>query len=331
LPGVLSCCEPCRNSRSFPLILKKRTKYAPFGVEKLRYGAGRLSTIKRNFIGWEAKMTVLTCSDYFPCSAATVAIEPRLPQSAFPEHHHDFYEIVIVEHGTGAHIFNGQPYTLSGGSVCFVRDHDRHLFEHTENLCLTNVLYRAPDAFCFLTGLDRLLPQEQDGLYPSHWRVPPQVLVQVRHLLAELEALGNDTHSLAQREILFMQLLIQIRKGSQTGQAAGADNRLNMMIGWLEDHFASDVCWEALAEQFDLSLRTLHRQLKQQTGLTPQRYLNRLRLMRARHLLRHSEESVTDIAYQCGFGDSNHFSTLFKREFCFSPRDIRQGRDRQLQ
>ncbi len=76
---------------------------------------------------------------------------------------------------------------------------------------------------------------------------------------------------------------------------------------------------------FSLSLRTLHRQLKQQTGLTPQRYLNRLRLMKARHLLRHSEASVTDIAYRCGFSDSNHFSTLFRREFNWSPRDIRQG------
>lgn len=66
-----------------------------------------------------------------------------------------------------------------------------------------------------------------------------------------------------------------------------------------------------MAAQFSLSLRTLHRQLKQQTGLTPQRYLNRVRLMKARHLLRHSDESVTDIAYRCGFGDSNHFSTLF--------------------
>ena len=79
------------------------------------------------------------------------------------------------------------------------------------------------------------------------------------------------------------------------------------------------------------ALRTLHRQLKQQTGLTPQRYLNRVRLMKARHLLRHSDESVTDIAYRCGFGDSNHFSTLFRREFDWSPRDIRQGRDAILQ
>ncbi|KMV35545.1 MULTISPECIES: HTH-type transcriptional activator RhaS [Franconibacter] len=274
-------------------------------------------------------MTVLYGADFFPSGNATVAIEPRLPQAAFPEHHHDFWEIVIVEHGTGTHIFNGQPYTLSGGSVCFVRDHDRHLFEHTENLCLTNVLYRAPDAFSFIAGLERLLPQEQDGNYASHWRVGQQVLQQVRGLIEQIEALGEaaDTPAIANREILFMQLLILLRKSSLAENSGKADERLNQMIAWLEDHFAEEVCWEQLADKFSLSLRTLHRQLKQQTGLTPQRYLNRLRLIKARHLLRHSEESVTDIAYQCGFGDSNHFSTLFKREFCWSPREIRLGRD----
>lgn len=91
-------------------------------------------------------MTVLHSVDFFPSGNASVAIEPRLPQADFPEHHHDFHEIVIVEHGTGIHVFNGQPYTITGGTVCFVRDHDRHLYEHTDNLCLTNVLYRSP---CF--------------------------------------------------------------------------------------------------------------------------------------------------------------------------------------
>lgn len=109
------------------------------------------------------------------------------------------------------------------------------------------------------------------------------------------------------------------------------DAKLNQLMAWLEDHFAEEVCWEAVAEQFSLSLRTLHRQLKQHTGLTPQRYLNRLRLIKARHLLRHSDHSVTEIAYRCGFGDSNHFSTLFRREFNWSPRDIRQGRDAIIQ
>ncbi|MDI5454444.1 helix-turn-helix domain-containing protein, partial [Salmonella enterica subsp. enterica serovar Cerro] len=56
-----------------------------------------------------------------------------------------------------------------------------------------------------------------------------------------------------------------------------------------------------------LSLRTLHRQLKQHTGLTPQRYLNRLRLIKARHLLRHSDHSVmlSPGAVQIFYGDES--------------------------
>ena len=233
-------------------------------------------------------MTILHSTDFFKAGISTVAIEPRLPQSAFPEHHHDFHEIVIVEQGTGIHVFNGQPYTIGGGSVCFIRDHDRHLYEHTDNLCLTNVLYRAPDAFRFLAGVSQLLPQEQEGNYPSHWRVNQTVLQQVRHIVAQIEAVGSDTdtHAVASREILFMQLLVLLRKSSLAEEATNNDARLNQLLAWLEDHFAQEICWEEVAAQFSLSLRTLHRQLKQQTGLTPQRYLNRVRLMKARHLLR---------------------------------------------
>ena len=95
--------------------------------------------------------------------------------------------------------------------------------------------------------------------------------------------------------------------------------------------YLREISGEARYDHYPLSLRTLHRQLKQHTGLTPQRYLNRLRLIKARHLLRHSDHSVTEIAYRCGFGDINHFSTLFRREFNWSPRDIRQGRDAIIQ
>ncbi len=151
--------------------------------------------------------------------------------------------------------------------------------------------------------------------------------------MEQMEEVGADAdmHAIASREILFMQLLVHLRKSSLAEGASDNEARLNHLMAWLEDHFAEDICWEEVAARFSLSLRTLHRQLKQQTGLTPQRYLNRVRLMKARHLLRHSDDSVTDIAYRCGFGDSNHFSTLFRREFAWSPRDIRQGRDAILQ
>ena len=140
------------------------------------------------------------------------------------------------------------------------------------------------------------------------------VLQQVRHIVAQIEAVGSDTdtHAVASREILFMQLLVLLRKSSLAEEATNNDARLNQLLAARRPFCAGDLLGGG-GGAVSLSLRTLHRQLKQQTGLTPQRYLNRVRLMKARHLLRHSDESVTDIAYRCGFGDSNHFSTLFRR------------------
>lgn len=273
-------------------------------------------------------MTVLHSVDFFPSGGLPIAIEPRAPQGAFPEHHHDdFHEIVIVEQGAGIHIFNGEPHPLCGGCVCFVRNHDRHLYENTDKLILTNVLYRGPEAFRFVTGFQHLLPQESEGNYPSHWRVGNKVLAQAKALIDDLGKSpdGADWENQAEQEMRFMQLLVLLRRGCSESPGDDQDGRMRGLLNWLAEHFSEEVDWEALATRFSLSLRTLHRQLKQQTGSTPQLYLNQLRLLQARHLLRHSEMRITDIAYQCGFGDSNHFSTLFKREFGTSPRTIRQN------
>lgn len=146
---------------------------------------------------------------------------------------------MIVEHGTGIHVFNGQPYTISGGTVCFVRDHDRHLYEHTDNLCLTNVLYRSPDAFQFLSGLNHLLPQEKDGIYPSHWRVNQSTLQQVRQLVSQMEPRdeGQETHVIATRELLFMQLLVLLRRSSMMAGLENNDARLTQLMARLEGPF----------------------------------------------------------------------------------------------
>ncbi len=103
-----------------------------------------------------------------------------------------------------------------------------------------------------LAGLNQLLPQEQDGQYPSHWRVNHCVLQQVRQLVAQLEQQeeGNDLPSTASREILFMQLLLLLRKSSLQESVENSASRLNLLLARLEDHFADEVNWDAVAAQF---------------------------------------------------------------------------------
>ncbi len=63
---------------------------------------------------------------------------------------------------------------------------------------------------------------------------------------------------------------------------------------------------------------------KEATDLTPGSYLKHLRLVSARVKLRETEISVTEIAYMCGFSNSNHFTTLYKKVFGITPSDERR-------
>jgi len=271
-------------------------------------------------------MTLLIGDDYFASPELTVAVERRTPQEAFPEHYHDFHEIMLVESGSGVHIFNDAPYTLTVGTVCFVRASDHHLFESVDNLRLTNVLYRSPQAFRFLHDVGQFLPQDHHYQQQVHWQLSPSLLQQAQQCIAVLEQHANGTHAqqIAATESQFLHLLILLYQACfQPLLRDTSENKINQLLEWLHGHYSEEINWPEAADRFTLALRTLHRQMKLQTGMTPQRYLNRLRLLEARRRLHHSDQSITDIAYACGFSDSNHFSTQFRREFSMSPKLMR--------
>ncbi|MCG6450840.1 AraC family ligand binding domain-containing protein, partial [Vibrio parahaemolyticus] len=83
-------------------------------------------------------MFQLNCNDFFNNSDATICTEVRAPQEDFPEHSHDFHELMIVTKGAGQHILNDVPINLAQNYICYISPKDRHLFEQSDNLHLTN-------------------------------------------------------------------------------------------------------------------------------------------------------------------------------------------------
>jgi len=92
---------------------------------------------------------------------------------------------------------------------------------------------------------------------------------------------------------------------------------------WLQSHLASPIPMARLAEQLQLSLRTLNRRFKLATGMSPLSYLQSLRIAAAKELLRHSNLSIGDIAWQQGMQDVSYFSQLFRRHCGMSPLQYR--------
>lgn len=270
-------------------------------------------------------MYTLFSDDFFTDNNQSVVIEPRVPQSNFPEHSHDFDEIFIVTKGKGIHVLNDRPQVLCAGMVCYIKASDHHLFEQVNDLHLTNILYRSTKGFQFLSDICQLLPDKQESLY-THWLMDNTLQQKVQSILSELDTTGHDVA--VYRESLFLQLLVTLQQGRLPMQGKGNnEQRMYQLLRWLQSHFNEPIDWQELTEQFAISNRTLHRHIKKTTGCSPQYYVTKLRLAEAYYQLRYTEKSITDIAMDCGFNGSAYFSTCFKQEYHLSPRALRNAPD----
>jgi len=77
-----------------------------------------------------------------------------------------------------------------------------------------------------------------------------------------------------------------------------------------------------IAEKMGMSRMQLHRKLKALTTYSTGKYIQAIRLEKALELLREQKWNVTEVAYQVGFRNPNHFSRLFKNKFGQSPSHI---------
>ena len=90
--------------------------------------------------------------------------------------------------------------------------------------------------------------------------------------------------------------------------------RFSQLLAHLEQGCAEPWTLNAMAASIGLKHTRFSALFHHYTGDSPMRYLNRLRVEKARRMLRDELRSITEIALECGFCSSQHFSRIF-REF----------------
>lgn len=83
---------------------------------------------------------------------------------------------------------------------------------------------------------------------------------------------------------------------------------------------------QQLAQIVGSTIRQLDRSFKRHADKSPQTVWREMRLQHARWRLMNSSRSITQIAHECGFADSSHFSRWFKRAFNEPPHTYRKTR-----
>jgi AraC-like DNA-binding protein len=82
---------------------------------------------------------------------------------------------------------------------------------------------------------------------------------------------------------------------------------------------------EELARKFNVSYRSFRRGFARHTGLSPHRYLQEIRLARARTLLSQSALSIKEIALRAGFEDTQYFCRFFHKKVGMAPTAFRNA------
>ncbi|MFT5777651.1 MAG: AraC-like DNA-binding protein [Crocinitomicaceae bacterium] len=93
----------------------------------------------------------------------------------------------------------------------------------------------------------------------------------------------------------------------------------------MEANFCYNLQMDEFARLSHRSLSTFKRDFQNHYNSTPGRWLLTKRLSYAANLLLNSNSNITQVAFECGFEDSSHFSRVFKDKFDLSPSDYRKS------
>ncbi len=108
------------------------------------------------------------------------------------------------------------------------------------------------------------------------------------------------------------------RKFSMEQQDQAFLDKVNTLIA--DNLTNSDFEIETLAQQMGMSRSAFFKKVKAVTGMSPNDLVKDYKLSQAVELLKHSDTSITDVAYRCGFNDVGYFGKCFRKKFGVSPR-----------
>jgi transcriptional regulator GlxA family with amidase domain len=103
------------------------------------------------------------------------------------------------------------------------------------------------------------------------------------------------------------------------------NGKIHKASNWLTEHMASAINAADAANFVSMSERNFQRQFKRETGETPHRFLQKIRLEAVCQHLRDTDLPIDKIARRCGFFSGEHVSKLFRKHLNTSPCEYRRN------
>lgn len=263
-----------------------------------------------------------------------IAIRPHTRFIAFPEHTHDYVEMVYMCAGETQHTVNGNAITLRQGELLMLGQNARQRIEAAgERDIAVNFIVRP----AFFSGTLPFLGEEETPLRRfvvsclTGENEAGYLLFHVAEILPIQNLIENLLYTVMEdtpnkRGILQMTmglLFAQLMNHTEALQFETQEqNAVISVLRYLEENYRDGSLTE-IAGQLHYELPSLSRLIRQKTGKNYTALLQEKRLSQAAWLLHNTDKTVDEIANAVGYENISYFHRLFAARFGQSPKRYR--------
>jgi AraC-like DNA-binding protein len=240
--------------------------------------------------------------------------------SGSKRHYHNQFEIYYMKEGTCNYFIDNKTYEVVSGDVVLIPEgvihktnygdepHTRLLLNCSQDYIPTGVLSELPSMMYLYRNETTVA--EIDALFSK----------------IQEEAANPDSFTAELiRCYTNMLFYIMARGGNRFSDSGKKNSFVEAAVRHVQKNYMHQVSLSELAKAFSVTPEHLSRSFKRETGFGFNEFLTLIRLQKAETMLKNENgKSISEIAYACGFNDSNYFSDKFKRAYGIVPTELRR-------
>ena len=251
-------------------------------------------------------------------------------------HWHDDIEMIRILSGKMAYNVNGSIVQLEAGDGIIVNSRQIHYgFSDTETECKYVCMVLHPMLLCVSHQAEAELvtPLLSDSSLPYiHLRSSVPWEREALDCIQEIYDIREKPTARLRIQGLFSQIWAAVLENAEQSRKHFASqkkqdkklNALKKMIDFIHSHYMDKIAVEDIAAAGIMSKSSCLSLFKRYLNDTPVNFLINYRLKLGAQLLRDSDMSVTNIAYQAGFANVSYFVEAFHKVYRCQPLEYRK-------
>lgn len=238
------------------------------------------------------------------------------------KHHHSLFEIYYLVSGKCRYFIDNKTYEVLPGDIVLIPEEIIHRTDYGsgehERLLINCTRRFIPES---------VMPKLSKMVY--HFR-NAAVSKKIYSLLKKIESEYTSADEFTKDALLYYtgEIFLTLARSNNTVKSDDNDSCvfISDLIRHIQTNYMNEIRLSEMASRYSVSPEHLSRTFKKKTGFGFNEYLTLIRLQKAEYMLKEeTPKSVSEIAYCCGFNDSNYFSDKFKKAYGVSPLKFKQN------